>query len=78
MDDIDVLDIDDDDDCRFRPSRKEIEEACREIQAGWTPEERIKRRRVTPSRAGDTTGVESLAREALEYSLARRRAAKAG
>jgi hypothetical protein len=72
-----VMDIDDGAP-RFTPTLKEIAEACRQIQRGWSPEERIKRRRVTPSRAGDTTGVERVARESLEFTLARRRAAKAG
>jgi hypothetical protein len=63
---------------RYNPTPSEIAEVCREIQAGWTPEERIKRRRVTPSRAADSADVEAIARQALEYSLARRRAKRAG
>jgi hypothetical protein len=66
------------DDARFEPSPAEIAKACREIQAGWSDEERIKRRRVTPRRSADSRDVERIARESMEYNLARKRAAKAG
>ena len=76
MDDIDIDDHNDDD-AKFKPSPREIAEACAAIQSQWTPEEHIKRRRVTPSRVADPGDAERIAREALEYSLARRRAGRA-
>lgn len=75
-----MIDADDDDRARFTPTPEHIAAECLAFQASWSVEERIHRRQGRPDYGGgvDATGVEAIARLELDFTLARRRATRAG
>lgn len=68
------------DNARYTPTPEHIAAECERIQATWTIEERIRRRQGRPDYGDglDAIGVEEIARQARDYTLAQRRAKRAG
>lgn len=60
------------------PSPDEIARACLAIQSGWSPDEFRRRRVANPGKVAPTAGIEEMARESLDFALARKRAQRAG
>jgi len=60
-------------DPEFIPTPDEIKQACELIQAGWSPEETVRRQIMRPSKIdSDGAAIEKQARASLSYAMARR------